>query len=55
LGTFVLNLEKLPSNGSITNSTSYDSGYTLIEDSGTKRLSVAAPGAELGEIISVTR
>jgi type IV pilus assembly protein PilA len=44
-----------PTTGSITNATTYDTGYTIIEDSTTKRLTVAAPSAELAETISITR
>ena len=44
-----------PSSGNITNPTTYDTGYTLVQDATTKRLTVAAPAAELAETISVTR
>ncbi|MES2436848.1 MAG: prepilin-type N-terminal cleavage/methylation domain-containing protein [Patescibacteria group bacterium] len=43
-----------PSNGSIT-STEYTTGYTILQDATTKRITLTAPSAELGEIISVTR
>lgn len=32
-----------------------DTGYTIFLDSATSRITVAAPGAELGEVISVTK
>lgn len=43
-----------PSTGSI-GATDYDSGYTVLEDATTKRITVNAPAAELGESISTTR
>jgi type IV pilus assembly protein PilA len=38
-----------------TDCTAYNTGYTIVEDATTGRLTVAAPGAELEETISVTR
>lgn len=40
---------------SYTNCTDYHSGYTIIEDVATGRVTVSALSAELGETISVTR
>lgn len=37
-----------------TDCTTYDSGYTIMQDATTDRVTVAAPTAELGESISVT-
>lgn len=38
-----------------TSCTSYTTGYTLVKDSTSGRITVAAPSADLGETISVTR
>lgn len=43
------------SGASYTDCTSYDTGYTIMQDATTGRITVAAPSAELGETISVTR
>ena len=37
------------------NGTSTDSGYTILRDATTGRITINAPGAELGEPIAVTR
>ncbi len=44
-----------PSLGSIKSASEYDTGYSILQDTATKRFTVAAPGAELGETIAVTR
>jgi prepilin-type N-terminal cleavage/methylation domain-containing protein len=44
-----------PSTGINTSPTTYDTGYTVAQDSITKRVTINARGAELGEIITVTR
>jgi prepilin-type N-terminal cleavage/methylation domain-containing protein len=44
-----------PAAGSITSPTNYDTGYTVSQDATTKRFTVAAPAAELAEIITVVR
>ncbi len=44
-----------PSVGNLKSDTDYDTGYTILENATTKRISVAAPEAELGQTISVTR
>lgn len=40
---------------SYTDCTSYDTGYTIVQDATTSRITVAAPNAELSETVSVTR
>ena len=42
-------------NGSWTDETSYDTGYTVIQSTTTLRITVAAPTAELSETIEITR
>ena len=44
-----------PSSGSYTDCTTYDTGYTIIRDAATGRVTVAAPSAELGALISSTQ
>ena len=45
-----------PVNGSYTNCSSYDTGYTIVKSTTQAgRVTVSAPSAELGESISVTR
>lgn len=38
-----------------TDNTDYNSGYTVFQDAVTGRITVAAPSAELGQVISKTR
>lgn len=38
-----------------TDCTTYDTGYTVVKDATTGRITVAAPSAELSETISVTK
>lgn len=38
-----------------TSCVTYDTGYTIIQDATTGRITVSAPSVELGETISVTR
>lgn len=44
-----------PSAGSYTSTSTYDTGYTVVSDPTTGRVTVAAPSAELSETISVSR
>ncbi len=39
----------------ITSCATYATGYTIVKDATTNRITVAAPSAEIGEIVSVTR
>lgn len=43
------------SGANLTSSTTYNAGYTITRDATTGRITIAAPDAELGESISVTR
>lgn len=43
------------SGAAYTDCTNYATGYTVILDATTSRITVAAPGAELSETISITR
>ena len=43
------------STGSYTDCTTYNTGFTILKDVTTGRMTVAAPDAELGVVISVTR
>jgi prepilin-type N-terminal cleavage/methylation domain-containing protein len=44
-----------PSSGSIKSATEYDTGYSILQDATSKRITISAPGAELGAVIAVTR
>ena len=44
-----------PSSGSYTDCTDYDTGYTIIRDAATGRVTIAAPSAEIGATISSTQ
>jgi type IV pilus assembly protein PilA len=53
--TYLSELPADPETGSMTSPTDYDTGYSLSQDSTTKRIIITAPSAELGETISITR
>lgn len=53
--TYISTLPVDPSGGTYTSNASYDTGYTIIYDSTTRRVTVAAPSAEITTPISVTR
>lgn len=44
-----------PTVGSYTNCTTYNTGYKIMQNATTTRLTITAPSAELGETISVAR
>jgi prepilin-type N-terminal cleavage/methylation domain-containing protein len=44
-----------PVNGAITSTTEYTTGYQVIQDITTKRITISAPAAELAQTIAVTR
>ena len=48
--TYLTSLPTDPTNGAAT-----DTRYTIVQDATTGRITVAAPGAELSEVISVSR
>ena len=54
--TYVAAMPYDPSTGSYTDCSTYDTGFTVVQTGGTAgRVTVAAPGAELGDAIAVTR
>jgi len=53
--TYVAGMPYDPQTGSYTDCTTYDSGYTISRDATTGRVTVAAPTAQLGETIGITR
>jgi type IV pilus assembly protein PilA len=54
--TYMTAMPADPVSGSYTSCTTYDTGYTIVRDDTTGRVTVAAPGAELtGVTISVSR
>jgi prepilin-type N-terminal cleavage/methylation domain-containing protein len=52
--TYVAEMPFDPSDGSYTDCTTYDSGYTIVKTA-ENRVTVTAPSAELDQTISVTR
>jgi prepilin-type N-terminal cleavage/methylation domain-containing protein len=52
--TYMAEMPYDPVNGSFTDCSTYDTDFTLLESTG-GRITVAAPSAEIGETISVTR
>jgi prepilin-type N-terminal cleavage/methylation domain-containing protein len=53
--TYLPELPVDPSGGLINNATDYNTGYTVAQDSLTKRFLVSAPSAELDQTISLSR
>ena len=54
--TYLPSLPIDPQSGSYTSSTNYNSGYGVVQVGGVSgRVTISAPGAELGESISVSR
>lgn len=44
-----------PTAGTFTSATSYSTGYSILQDATTKRISISAPNAELNQTISIIR
>lgn len=44
-----------PSAGKITSPSDYNTGYMIAQDATTKRITITAPNAELGQTISISR
>jgi prepilin-type N-terminal cleavage/methylation domain-containing protein len=53
--TYLAEVPTDPETGKFTSATDYDTGYTLAQDAITKRITIAAPSAELTETITITR
>jgi len=53
--TYLVALPYDPKTGSYTDCSTYDIGYTIFQDATTGRITVAAPQAELGTSITITR
>lgn len=53
--TYIAEMPVDPTAGSYTDCTTYDTGYTIATTGSSGRVTVAAPNAELGETIEVTR
>lgn len=53
--TYISTLPVDPSTGTYTSNASYDTGYSIIYDSTTRRITVSAPSAEIATSIAVTR
>lgn len=53
--TYLSTIPADPQNGNYASCTSYDAGYTILQDSTTGRITITAPSAQLGETISLTR
>ena len=54
VSTYAARLPVDPTSGIYTDCTNYNTGYTVIQGSN-NRVTVTAPGGELGDVISVTR
>lgn len=53
--TYISSMPLDPTVGSYTDCTTYDSGYTIVQDATSGRITIAASSAEIGESISVSR
>lgn len=53
--TYISSMPFDPTVGSYTDCTTYDSGYTIVQDATSGRITIAASSAEIGESISVSR
>ena len=53
--TYISSIVYDPTDGSYANDSTYNTGYTILQASSTGRITIAAPFAELSEIIAVTR
>ena len=53
--TYIAEMPADPTAGSFTSCADYDTGYTILSSGSSGRITVAAPSAELGDTISVTR
>ena len=53
--TYVPSMPRDPQTGTYTSVTSYNSAYTIVQDAASGRITLSAPGAELGETITTTR
>lgn len=53
--TYMASMVYDPSDGSYTSCDTYDSGYTILQNATTSRITIDAPSAELDETISITR
>jgi len=53
--TYIPQLPLDPSNGTLISSSSYNTGYTVIYDPTTRRVTVDAPSAEINVPITITR
>ncbi|SRR5258708_2522305 len=55
VSTYAARLPVDPLTGTYVDCTNYNTGYTIIQSPANNRVTVAAPGAEIGDSISVTR
>lgn len=53
--TYVTSVTIDPVNGDYTDDSDYNTFYTVVRNSSTGRVTVAAPGQELGEVITISR
>lgn len=53
--TYIAEMPVDPQNGTYTDCTDYDTGYTVVSSASDDRVTVAAPSAQLSETIEITR